>query len=42
MDRRLILTVCPYCGCGCGFYLEITAPVIYNSAQVLRKVNVLV
>ena len=22
MDKRLILTVCPYCGCGCGLYLE--------------------
>jgi len=22
MDRRFILTVCPYCGCGCGLYLE--------------------
>lgn len=22
MDKRLTLTVCPYCGCGCGLYLE--------------------
>lgn len=22
MDKRFTLTVCPYCGCGCGLYLE--------------------
>jgi predicted molibdopterin-dependent oxidoreductase YjgC len=22
MDYRTTLTICPYCGCGCGFYLE--------------------
>jgi predicted molibdopterin-dependent oxidoreductase YjgC len=22
MDYRTTLTVCPYCGCGCAFYLE--------------------
>jgi predicted molibdopterin-dependent oxidoreductase YjgC len=23
MDYRNILTICPYCGCGCGLYLEV-------------------
>ena len=23
MDYRTVLTVCPYCGCGCGIYLEV-------------------
>jgi predicted molibdopterin-dependent oxidoreductase YjgC len=23
MDYRTVLTTCTYCGCGCGFYLEV-------------------
>lgn len=23
MDYRTVLTICPYCGCGCGVYLEV-------------------
>lgn len=23
MDYRTVLTICPYCGCGCGMYLEV-------------------
>ncbi|MBZ4658575.1 MAG: formate dehydrogenase subunit alpha [Desulfacinum sp.] len=23
MDYRSVLTTCPYCGCGCGLYLEV-------------------
>lgn len=23
MDYETVLTVCPYCGCGCGMYLEV-------------------
>ncbi len=23
MDYRTVLTTCPYCGCGCNFYLEV-------------------
>jgi predicted molibdopterin-dependent oxidoreductase YjgC len=23
MDYKTVLTVCPYCGCGCGMYLEV-------------------
>ena len=23
MNYRTVLTVCPYCGCGCGIYLEV-------------------
>ncbi|HIC86197.1 MAG TPA: hypothetical protein EYP06_07890 [Desulfobacterales bacterium] len=23
MDYKTVLTVCPYCGCGCNFYLEV-------------------
>jgi len=23
MDYRTVLTTCPYCGCGCGMYLEV-------------------
>lgn len=23
MDYRTVLTTCPYCGCGCGLYLEL-------------------
>lgn len=23
MDYRTVLTTCPYCGCGCGLYLEV-------------------
>jgi predicted molibdopterin-dependent oxidoreductase YjgC len=23
MEYKTVLTTCPYCGCGCGFYLEV-------------------
>jgi predicted molibdopterin-dependent oxidoreductase YjgC len=23
MDYKLVPTICPYCGCGCSFYLEV-------------------
>ena len=23
MDYRTVLTICPFCGCGCGMYLEV-------------------
>ena len=23
MDYKTVLTTCTYCGCGCGFYLEV-------------------
>jgi predicted molibdopterin-dependent oxidoreductase YjgC len=23
MDYKNVITTCPYCGCGCGFYLEV-------------------
>jgi predicted molibdopterin-dependent oxidoreductase YjgC len=31
MDYRTVLTTCPYCGCGCSFYLEVLEGRVVNT-----------
>jgi len=30
MNYEAVLTICPYCGCGCGLYLEVLDGKVFN------------